>query len=159
MAAGQASNSPAIDAGSGAVSTRDISGSTRTDGVDDAGVADLGIHANAAIPSGAPPATAFPATYYVATTGSDTRSKLEAQSPATPWKTIGRAMSINGAAANDAVVVAPGTYNEAVVGPVVEPILDDVTEALEAEGATVVEGMDINMTAAPNEIFALLCEF
>ena len=30
-----------------------------------------------------------------------------------------------------------GTYNQAVVGPVVEPILDDAIDALEAEGATV----------------------
>ena len=52
-----------------------------------------------------------------------------------------------------------GTYNEEVVGSVVEPILDDVTEALEAEGATVVDGMDIDLSATAGEFAALLCEF
>jgi amidase len=52
-----------------------------------------------------------------------------------------------------------GTYNEEVVGSVVEPILDDVIDALEDEGATVIEGTDIDLAAADNEFPALLCEF
>ena len=52
-----------------------------------------------------------------------------------------------------------GTYDPALVGPVVEPILDDVTEALENEGATVIEGTDIDLSATANEFPALLCEF
>jgi amidase len=52
-----------------------------------------------------------------------------------------------------------GTYDQALVGPVVEPILDDVIAALEAEGATVVEGMDIDLSATAGEFPALLCEF
>ena len=52
-----------------------------------------------------------------------------------------------------------GTYDPALVGPVVEPILDDVTEALESEGATVIEGTDIDLSATANEFPALLCEF
>ena len=52
-----------------------------------------------------------------------------------------------------------GTYNEEVVGSVVEPILDDVTEALEAEGATVIDGTDIDLSATAGEFAALLCEF
>ena len=52
-----------------------------------------------------------------------------------------------------------GTYDPSLVGPVVEPILDDVIEALEDEGATVVEGMDIDLSATANEFPALLCEF
>ena len=52
-----------------------------------------------------------------------------------------------------------GTYNQPLVGSVVEPILDDVKAALEAEGATVVEGMDIDLSATANEFAALLCEF
>jgi amidase len=51
------------------------------------------------------------------------------------------------------------TYNDEVVGAVVEPILDDVTEALETQGATVVEGMDIDLSATADEFPALLCEF
>jgi amidase len=51
-----------------------------------------------------------------------------------------------------------GTYNEEVVGSVVEPIIDDTIEALEAEGATVVDA-DIDMSGAGGEFAALLCEF
>ena len=52
-----------------------------------------------------------------------------------------------------------GTYDPALVGSVVEPILEDVTDALEDEGATVVEGMDIDLSATAGEFDALLCEF
>ena len=52
-----------------------------------------------------------------------------------------------------------GTYNEELVGSVVEPILDDVIDALEAEGATVVDGTDIDLSATAGEFAALLCEF
>jgi amidase len=52
-----------------------------------------------------------------------------------------------------------GTYDPELVGSVVEPILDDVTEALEAQGATVVDGTDIDLSATAGEFDALLCEF
>jgi amidase len=52
-----------------------------------------------------------------------------------------------------------GTYDPALVGSVVEPILDDVIEALEDQGATVVEGADPDLSATANEFPALLCEF
>jgi amidase len=52
-----------------------------------------------------------------------------------------------------------GTYNQEVVGPVIEPILDDAIDALEAEGATVVDGTDIDLSATAGEFAALLCEF
>src|SRR5215218_5727381 len=52
-----------------------------------------------------------------------------------------------------------GTYDPSLVGPVVEPILDDVTAALEAEGATIVDPADIDLSATANEFPALLCEF
>jgi amidase len=52
-----------------------------------------------------------------------------------------------------------GTYDPALVGSVVEPILDDVIDALEDEGATVVEGMDVDLSATAGEFDALLCEF
>ena len=52
-----------------------------------------------------------------------------------------------------------GTYDPALVGPVVEPILDDAIDALEAEGATVIDGTDIDLSATANEFPALLCEF
>jgi amidase len=53
-----------------------------------------------------------------------------------------------------------GTYDPDLVGKVVEPILDDVIDALEDEGATVVDPTDLDLTAAnENEFPALLCEF
>jgi amidase len=52
-----------------------------------------------------------------------------------------------------------GTYDPGLVGPVVEPILDDVIAALKAQGATVVDGTDIDLSATANEFAALLCEF
>src|SRR5213078_4564860 len=52
-----------------------------------------------------------------------------------------------------------GTYDPALVGSVVEPILDNVIAALEAQGATVVDPADIDLSATVNEFPALLCEF
>jgi hypothetical protein len=52
------------------------------------------------------------ATLYVATTGSDSRTYVEAQNPATPWATIGKAATL--VAAGDTVNVAAGTYAESV---------------------------------------------
>ena len=52
-----------------------------------------------------------------------------------------------------------GTYDPALVGSVVEPILDHTIAALEAQGATVIDGTDINLLATANEFPALLCEF
>jgi amidase len=52
-----------------------------------------------------------------------------------------------------------GTYNDEVVGSVVEPILDDVIDALEGEGADVIEGTDLVLAGAAGELDALLCEF
>jgi len=52
-----------------------------------------------------------------------------------------------------------GTYDPELVGSVVEPILDDVVAALEHEGATVIDGTDIDLSATAGEFDALLCEF
>jgi amidase len=52
-----------------------------------------------------------------------------------------------------------GTYDPGLVGPVVEPILDNVIAALRAQGATVIDGTDIDLSATANEFPALLCEF
>src|SRR4029453_4467278 len=50
------------------------------------------------------------------------------------------------------------TYNE-LTAPEVEPILEETIDALEAEGATIVDGMDIDLSATADEFPALLCEF
>jgi hypothetical protein len=61
--------------------------------------------------------------YYIDdTNGNDTRSDLEAQDPATPWKTIGR--GIQAAVAGDTVIVQPGDYYESV-----ESIRDGLPDA------------------------------
>ncbi|NUT55890.1 MAG: amidase, partial [Thermoleophilia bacterium] len=52
-----------------------------------------------------------------------------------------------------------GTYDPELVGSIVEPIIDDVIDALEGEGATVVDGTDIDLSAPAGEFAALLCEF
>ena len=52
-----------------------------------------------------------------------------------------------------------GTYDPTLVGSVVEPILDNVKAALTAEGATVIDPTDIDLSATANEFGALLCEF
>src|SRR4029079_16889080 len=52
-----------------------------------------------------------------------------------------------------------GTYNDNTKA-IVEPILADVIDVLEAQGATVVDPTDIDLSAAfANEFPALLCEF
>jgi amidase len=52
-----------------------------------------------------------------------------------------------------------GTYDPGLVGPVVEPILHNVISALQAQGATVVDPTDIDLSATAHEFDALLCEF
>ena len=52
-----------------------------------------------------------------------------------------------------------GTYDPNLVGSVVNPILDHTVAALKAEGATVIDGTDINLSATANEFPALGCEF
>src|SRR5690242_11021959 len=52
-----------------------------------------------------------------------------------------------------------GTYDPALVGSVVEPILNQTIAALQSQGATVVDGTDIDLSATANEFPALLCEF
>jgi amidase len=52
-----------------------------------------------------------------------------------------------------------GTYDPALVGSVVEPILARTITALKAQGATVIDPTDIDLSATANELGALLCEF
>ena len=52
-----------------------------------------------------------------------------------------------------------GTFDPVLTGPVIEPILDDAVAAMKKEGATIVEGMDIDLSATAGEFDALLCEF
>jgi amidase len=56
-------------------------------------------------------------------------------------------------------VWSTGTFSPTLMGPVVEPILDNVIAALKAQGATVVDPTDIDLAATENEFPALLCEF
>ncbi len=53
-----------------------------------------------------------------------------------------------------------GTFvDRDLTGPVIEPILDEAVKALKKEGATVIEGMDIDLSATAGEFDALLCEY
>ncbi|HMC71619.1 MAG TPA: amidase family protein, partial [Mycobacteriales bacterium] len=52
-----------------------------------------------------------------------------------------------------------GTYDPKLVGSVVNPILDHTIAALKAQGATVINGTDIDLSATANEFPALGCEF
>jgi amidase len=52
-----------------------------------------------------------------------------------------------------------GTFDDGLVGSVMDPILAHVKAALEAQGATVVDPTDIDLSATANETDALLCEF
>jgi len=52
-----------------------------------------------------------------------------------------------------------GTFDDGLVGSVMDPILANVKAALEAQGATVVDPADIDLSATANETDALLCEF
>jgi amidase len=52
-----------------------------------------------------------------------------------------------------------GTYDPALVGSVVEPILNRTIAALRAQGAIVVDPTNIDLSATAHELDALLCEF
>jgi len=52
-----------------------------------------------------------------------------------------------------------GTYDPSLTGPVAVPILANTIAALKAQGATVVDNTDIDLSASANEFPALLCEF
>jgi amidase len=52
-----------------------------------------------------------------------------------------------------------GTYDPTLVGSVMNPILDNVIAALRAQGATVIDPTDIDLSATSNEGAALSCEF
>src|SRR5438445_8448443 len=52
-----------------------------------------------------------------------------------------------------------GTFDPSLVGSIVDPILANVKSALEAQGATIVDPADIDLSATVNELPALLCEF
>jgi parallel beta-helix repeat protein len=59
------------------------------------------------------PAAALARTFYVdTTTGNNLYTSTQAQNPATPWKTIKRALGI--AVGGDTIIVKPGTYMESV---------------------------------------------
>jgi amidase len=52
-----------------------------------------------------------------------------------------------------------GTYDPTLVGSVLNPVLDNTIAALRAQGATVIDGIDVDLSATVNEFPALVCEF
>jgi hypothetical protein len=134
-AAGQAQQSPAVDAGSGAVASRDIAGSTRSDDVADAGTADMGFHEGSGVSAGAPAIETFAGEYHVdCAAGDDARPKVVAQTASTPWRTIRRALS--SLTPGDTLTVAAGTCTEIGTVEVEDP---DVTVQATAPGTVIVQ--------------------
>ena len=86
-AAGQSVDSPCLNAGSQSATTAGLNGlSTRTDGVSDSGQVDIGYH----FPAG----TTYGVDVYIsAATGNDTYTLSQATNPATPWKSITKALN------------------------------------------------------------------
>ncbi len=119
VSAGQAATSIAVDRGAAAAALMGLDqGTTRTDGVADAAIADVGFHYG--LGGGVRPrvvdvmpllAQLVPAsamrTLFVRADGNDTANGL---SPATAFATIGNAALV--AVPGDQIVVAPGTYVE-----------------------------------------------
>src|SRR5439155_20067392 len=62
-------------------------------------------------------------------------------------------------AARIGVWLAGVESDPALVGSVIDPILNNVKAALAAQGATVVDPTDIDLSATANELAALLSEF
>ena len=136
VAAGQASDSPAVDAAGVKPGKARIKGSTRSDGVADSGDADLGWHATRKKLGSRPvlvvPPDDGPRTVHVdGATGDDARAALDAVDPATPWRTIARALRADGARTGDTVRIAAGTYDGGLA-----TVVPGVT--LRATGAVVV---------------------
>ena len=100
IAAGQASNSPCLNAGSQSATAAGMDAYTsRTDGQPDAGTVDIGYHF--------PPGAMSGGTVYVAKTGNDTTGT---GSSGSPWLTITKAMNL--ATYGTVINVATGTYRE-----------------------------------------------
>jgi amidase len=85
----------------------------------------------------------------------DTATAAQAGHAFTDYTQFLNAHALNGARIG---VWRKDTYNPALVGSVVEPILAHTIAALKAEGATVVDPTDIDLSAG-DELGALLCEF
>ena len=137
-AAGDATDSSAIDAGSGTPAEADISGIAGHGDTADSGTADLGFHRGAAatfaIPALSAPPPGLTYTRYVdVTNGDDTASPIEVTDPERPWQSLSRALRSTGARSGDIVLVRAGTY----VGTA-ETSIDGVT--IVAEPGAVIDG-------------------
>jgi hypothetical protein len=112
FAAGQMQQSDAVDAGSDDATALGATGTTATNGSPDTAAIDMGFHYGATDRAMVSPRAPFPeASLHVdASTGDDARSRAQASSAATPWKTIARALA--DAAPGDTILIAPGLYPE-----------------------------------------------
>jgi parallel beta-helix repeat protein len=113
LSAGQAQQSGAVDFGSDLASTLGVHGSTASSGAIDSGLADVGYHydsSGSALPT--PGYTDLPTDvlYVDGSLGDDGRSRAQAASAQTPWRTLRHALEQ--VQPGDTLLVAPGTYTE-----------------------------------------------
>jgi len=137
---GEGAPSPLLNLGSGSTTALDIGGSTASDGRLDEGIADPGFHAGAPPSRGRPPVVPprdpeLGAVHHVdCALGDDTRSRLQARNPSTPWRSLQRAASQ--VVATQIVVVRPGICPEGL-----ETRTAGVTFRAETAGTVVLEPM------------------
>jgi amidase len=94
-----------------------------------------------------------------AATGVDPRDAATAAQAGNAFTSYTRFLNANALQGARIGVWRAGTYDPALVGSVVEPILSRTIAALKAQGATVIDPTDIDLSATANEFPALLCEF
>ncbi len=115
IAAGQPLESEAIDAGSVEGATGLSGGTTSTDGAPDTGVLDLGYHYQSSARDLPPPpwaGTGEAILFVDPSIGDDSRSRADTTHAETPWRTLRQAL--REARRRDVIVLAPGTYAEAL---------------------------------------------
>jgi amidase len=94
-----------------------------------------------------------------AATGVDSNDAATIAQPGHAFSDYTQFLNVNALQGARIGVWRAGTYDPTLVGSVVEPILGNVIAALKAQGASVVDPTDVDLSATANEFPALACEF
>ncbi|HEX3227279.1 MAG TPA: amidase family protein [Gaiellaceae bacterium] len=94
-----------------------------------------------------------------AATGVDSNDAATIAQPGHAFSDYTQFLNVNALQGARIGVWRAGTYDPTLVGSVVEPILGNVIAALKAQGASVVDPTDVDLSATANEFPALVCEF